>query len=294
MSLIGIRGTGWRSLPVAGDGGCHALDYAAPVASRRHPFVDTDLPIALAHRGGARENSENSMTAFQRAFDLGFRYFETDIRATADGVVMVFHDATLNRVTDRVGRISALPYDEVRRALIAGRDPVVRLEDLLAAFPGAYLNVDIKDDHTFGPFADVVDRLGVLDRLCIASFSPIRIRAARRRWPEAATSLSPPEVLSLMAAARMGPVAGLINRAIPAGAVVAQVPASSRGIAVVTPAFVAAAHDRGLAVHVWTVDDASAMHRLLDLGVDGIITDRPTTLRQVLEDRGQWPTRSLP
>lgn len=254
----------------------------------RHPFVDSEHPIAVAHRGGARENSENSLTAFRRAADLGYRYFETDVRATADGVVMVFHDATLNRVTDRVGRISALPYDEVRKALIAGRDPVMRLEELLGAFPNSFFNIDVKDDHTLEPFIDLIERLNVLDRVCVASFSASRLRAVRRRWPEAATSLAPPEILSLLAASRVGPFSPLVGRGVPRNAIAVQVPAFSRGIPIVTPAFISASHDRGLAVHVWTVDEDEKMHRLLDLGVDGIITDRPTTLRRVLADRGQW------
>ncbi|MDP3971776.1 MAG: glycerophosphodiester phosphodiesterase [Candidatus Nanopelagicales bacterium] len=261
-----------------------------PPVNSRHPFVDSEHPIALAHRGGARENSENSLTAFRRAADIGYRYFETDVRATADGVVMVFHDSSLNRVTDRVGRISALPYDEVRKALIAGRDPVMRLEELLAAFPESFFNIDVKDDHTLGPFIDLIERLNVLDRICVASFSASRLRTIRKRWPEAATSLAPPEALSLWASSQAGPLSPLAGRGIPRNAVAVQVPAFFRGITLVTPAFLKSAHDRGLAVHVWTVDHDEKMHRLLDLGVDGIITDRPTTLRRVLVDRGQWPS----
>lgn len=259
------------------------------MVSARHPFVETEHPIAFAHRGGARENSENSLTAFQRAADLGYRYFETDVRATADGVVMVFHDAHLNRVTDGVGRISALPFDEVRKARIAGRDTVMRLEELLAAMPDARFNIDIKDDHTVGPFLELIERMDVRDRICVASFSGMRLRAVRHRFPDIATSLAPPEIASLMAAARFGPLSRIAGRGVPRHAAAAQVPVGTRGIAVVTPAFVAAAHERGMAVHVWTIDEADQMHQLLDLGVDGIMTDRPTTLRAVLRERGQWP-----
>lgn len=259
---------------------------------RRHPFVSAGRPLAFAHRGGAREHPENSMTAFRRAADLGFRYFETDVRATADGVVMVFHDSTLGRVTDRFGRISELPFEEVTKALIAGREPIIRLEELLAAFPEARFNIDIKDDHTLGPFADLVERMDVLDRVCVASFSGMRMRTIRRRWPEVATSLALPEVASLLAASRLGPLAGIAGRGVPSQAAAVQVPPSSRGIRIVTPAFISAAHDRDLAVHVWTIDSAAEMHELLDLGVDGIITDRPTTLRDVMIDRGQWAQRA--
>lgn len=253
--------------------------------------MDVEGPTAFAHRGGAREATENSITAFKSAHALGFTFFETDVRATADGTVMVFHDGTLNRVTDRVGRISALPYSEVKKARIGGKDRIMKLEDLLTSYPNAKFNIDIKDDHTLEPFCDLVDRLGVLDRICIASFSATRLRSVRHRFGAAvATSLGPPEVAGLLAASRLGPLRRLGGLTFPSDACAVQVPERQNFVPIVTSAFISEAHDRGIAVHVWTVDDVNSMHRLLDMGVDGLITDRPTLLRGVLETRGQWPT----
>lgn len=243
----------------------------------------------MAHRGGAREAPENSLTAFRHAAKLGYRYFELDVRATSDGEVMVFHDATLNRVTDGVGRISALPYSEVRKARISGRDRVMRLQDLLEEFPDIKMNIDVKDDHTVEPFLELIDKLGAASRICVASFSALRLRSLRARLgTEAASALTPPEVAGLMAASRLGPFARVAHLTLPDHAHCVQIPTSSNRIPIATPALVEAAHGRGLQVHIWTIDDEAVMHKLLDMGVDGIVTDRPTVLRKVLRARGCW------
>lgn len=260
------------------------------MTSARNPFGIQPHPIAFAHRGGAREAPENSRTAFAHAHDLGFRYFETDVRATSDGTVMVFHDAALNRVTDGFGRISALPFSEVRKAKIGGDTSIMTLEELLREFPDTFLNIDVKDAHTIEPFVQLVERLKIADRLCVASFSASRLRTLRRRLGgTAAVSLAPPEVASLMAAARMGPVSGLMNVSLPANANCIQIPIKQSGLPILSRPLIKAAHDRGLAVHVWTVDDEPTMNSLLDLGVDGIMTDRPTRLKLVMAGRGYWP-----
>lgn len=254
-----------------------------------HPFLSGGYPVAMAHRGGAREAPENSLTAFRNAARLGFRYFELDVRATSDGEVMVFHDASLNRVTDGVGRISALPYSEVRKARVSGRDRVMRLQDLLEEFPEIRMNIDVKDDHTVEPFTGLIERLGAANRICIASFSALRLKSLRTRLgATAASSLTPPEVAALMVAARLGPLARLANVALPSSAQCVQIPISQNRIPITTSNLVQAAHERGLQVHVWTIDDAELMHFLFDMGVDGIVTDRPTVLREVLRARGSW------
>jgi glycerophosphoryl diester phosphodiesterase len=149
-----------------------------------HPFIAEQGPIGLAHRGGGREAPENSLSAFRNAQRLGFRYFETDVRATADGKVMVFHDGTLNRVTGRVGRISSLPYSEVRRAKIGGVDQILRLEELFEEFPDTFINIDVKDDHTVEPFLAMMKDSRHCDRVCVASFGTrSRPRSRPRRSP---------------------------------------------------------------------------------------------------------------
>jgi glycerophosphoryl diester phosphodiesterase len=242
----------------------------------------------MAHRGGAVEHLENTMPAFEACVALGYRYLETDVRATADGVLVAFHDAVLERVTDSVGRIDQLPWTAVAEARIGGREPVVRLEDLLGAWPDVRFNLDVKAAGVIAPLVRTVRKLGVADRICLASFSDARIAAARRVFgPGVCTALGPRGVAALRLSSYSPRAAGLVR--IPAGC--AQVPLHLGGRALVDDRFVTAAHDRGLQVHVWTVDGPEEAAALLDLGVDGLMTDRPAMLRGLLEERGEWVPR---
>lgn len=258
-------------------------------ASRRSPatfaFLDHPGPIAFAHRGGAAGGLENSLAAFARAVDLGYRYLETDVHATADGVLLAFHDSTLDRVTDRVGVVARLPWAHVQLARIGGREPIATLEELLGAWPDVRVNIDVKAAGAVAPLVETLRRTRSQDRVCVASFSGRRLAEVRRRvGPGLCTALSPRgAVLLRLAAAR--PV-GRVT--VPHSVPCAQLPDRLGPLQVVTPGLVAHAHARGQRVHVWTVDDPVSMTRLLDLGVDGLMTDRLETLRDVLVARGQW------
>jgi len=251
-----------------------------------YAFLDHDGPIAFAHRGGAAGGLENSMAAFSRAVEMGYRYLETDVHATADGVVLAFHDTTLDRVTDHLGRVAELAWAQVRLARIGGVEPIPRLEDLLGTWPEVRLNLDVKHPGAVGPLVRAIRRTASLDRVCVASFSEGRLAAVRRELgPGLCTSLGPRGVALLRLAASSRPAAVLARPGIPC----AQVPDRVGRLRVVTPRLVELAHGRGQHVHVWTVDAARDMHRLLDLGVDGVMTDRIDTLRDVLRSRGHWP-----
>jgi glycerophosphoryl diester phosphodiesterase len=242
----------------------------------------------MAHRGGAIEHLENTMPAFQACVDMGYRYIETDVQVTADGVLVAFHDPTLERVTDRRGRVEHLRWAEMAEARIGGREPILRLEDLLGAWPDVRFNLDIKAAGVLAPLVRLVRRMDVADRICLGSFSDARVAAARRLFgPAVCTSLGPRGVAALRLSSYSPRAAGLVR--IQAGC--AQVPLQLGGRALVDERFVAAAHERGLQVHVWTVDDPADCEAMLDLGVDGIMTDRPAMLRELLEKRGQWVPR---
>ncbi|MFD9794844.1 glycerophosphodiester phosphodiesterase [Streptomyces sp. NPDC059070] len=247
----------------------------------RHPYLDHPTPIAFAHRGGSADGIENTEAAFARAEAAGFRYFETDVHTTVDGRLVAFHDATLDRVTDAVGRVADLPWAEVRQARVAGREPLPLFEDLLEAFPRARWNVDVKAASALVPLVELIRRTGAWDRVCVGSFSEARVaRAQRLAGPRLATSYGVRGVAALR----------LRSLGIPAplrrGAVCAQVPEAQGPIPVVDRRFVRTAHALGLQVHVWTINDPDRMTKLLDLGVDGIMTDHLETLRTVLTDRG--------
>lgn len=245
-------------------------------------FLDHAGPLAFAHRGGAGDWPENTMPAFEHAVGLGYRYLETDVHATADGVLLAFHDDRLDRVTDRTGEIAALPFSVVAEARVDGREPIPLLEDLLGAFPDARVNIDPKHDDSVEPLIEVLERTAAVDRVCIGAFSDARLRTLRARLgPGLCTSMGPKEVARL----RLDAISGRVHPT-PTGCV--QIPESFRGVTVINAAVVRAAHRAGLQVHVWTVDDPAAMNRLLDLGVDGLMTDRPAVLKEVLTARSQW------
>ncbi len=285
-------------------------------------FLDCPRPIAFAHRGGAAHAPENSWPAFEHAVSLGYWYLETDLQATVDGALVAFHDRTLDRVTGRTGRIARMSHRELSGALINGTEPIPLLEDLLGAWPDVRFNIDLKDSPAVRPLAEVLRRTAAWDRVCVVSFSASRLRAARRVFerqvcmaaspigtavvrlagprdprgphragphragsartagsPDARVTLAPP-------GPDRQPYTALAERLARTGVRCAQVPAS-----VATEAFVGRAHALGLQVHVWTVNDTATMTSLLDIGVDGIMTDETVALRDVLTRRGQWHPR---
>lgn len=248
----------------------------------RLPFLDHPGPIPFAHRGGAGDWPENTMPAFEGAVALGYRYLETDVHVTADGVLLAFHDDVLDRVTDRVGLIRELPWAEVSRARVDGREPIPRFDELLAAWPDVRINIDPKHDSAVDALAEAIEAADAVDRVCIGSFSDRRIARLRARLgPRLCTSLGPKGVARLRAASY-----GLPAGRFPAACV--QVPVRQGRVTLVDERFVRTAHHHGLAVHIWTIDEPAEMTDLLDLGVDGIMTDRPAVLRDVLESRAQW------
>ncbi|MER8185895.1 glycerophosphodiester phosphodiesterase [Kitasatospora sp. NPDC094015] len=252
-----------------------------------HSFLDHAGPLAFAHRGGALGHPENSLAAFEAAVALGYRYLETDVHATADGVLVAFHDSRLDRVTDRTGLVAELPWSAVGQARIGGTEPVPLLEDLLGAFPEARFNIDVKAAPAIDPLVEAVRRTNAWDRVCVGGFSDRRLAAVRAAaGPRLATSLGPREVARLRLYSLTGPL--LRGRRRPFAGLCAQVPERHQGVRVVDRAFVRTAHRLGLQVHVWTVDDPGRIRALLDLGVDGIMADRIDVLRDVLHERGCW------
>lgn len=247
-------------------------------APPRHPYLDAGGPIAFAHRGGASDAPENTMPAFEYAVGLGYRYVETDVQVTADGVLVAFHDDDLRRTCGRDARISRLPWSEVRTAQVDGRAPVPLLDELLGAWPDLRVNIDCKSDAAVDALVSALRRHDALHRVCVGAFDDRRLARLRAALGDGlCTSLGPLAVAAL----RFGP------RRPPRG-LAAQVPVRQGPITVTDARFVERCHDLGVAVHLWTIDDPAEMGRLLDLGVDGIMTDRPQVLREVFESRGLW------
>lgn len=245
--------------------------------------------LAFAHRGGAYhpeiEGLENTIAAFRHADELGYAYLETDVHATADGVLLAFHDAVLDRVSDARGEIARMTAAEVAAALVGGRERVPTLAELFDEFPRSRFNIDLKADAAVPLLAEFIAEREAWDRVLVGSFSVRRLRRFRRlagrRVP---TSAHPLEV----AAFRLlpsGRLARLLTRDRPAAL---QLPHRHRGVRMTTPGLVRRAHRAGKHVHVWTIDEPDEIELLLDRGVDGLMTDRTDILKEVLVRRGQW------
>jgi glycerophosphoryl diester phosphodiesterase len=246
-----------------------------------YDFLDAPRPLAFAHRGGALERPENTMAAFDHAVALGYRYLETDVQATRDGVAAVFHDEDLARLTGRPGRVADLAWSELSERRIDG-EPIPRLDALFEAYPDARINLDPKNDGAVEAIAATVRRCGALRRVCVGSFDDDRVRRLRGLLgPDLCWSPGPRGVLRVWLKGHGLPLS-------PPDCGALQVPPRFKGIPLVTRGFVEAAHDARVQVHVWTVDERAEMERLLDLGVDGLMTDRPSLLREVLQARGLW------
>lgn len=251
-----------------------------------HPYLRGGF-AAMAHRGGWLEPQdvarENSVHAFSRAVELGFRYLEVDVRTTADGELVVFHDSDLDRATDATGRIVEHTWADLAGVRIGGTDPIPRLDELLEQFPDTRFNIDVKEARAVAPLVAAIERAGAARRVCVASFSTARLRAFRAAAPGVCTAVSPRGVA--WATHAFG-----LRRVLSDGGQALQVPVRYPGapLPLVRPDVVRIAHARGRAVHVWTVNDEASMHHLLDLGVDGLVSDDITTLKRVLLERGLW------
>ena len=252
---------------------------------RSHPYLEQGAIIAFAHRGGAVDQPENSMVAFQRAIDMGYRYIETDVHATEDGVLMASHDDDLQRTCGIDVKISEVEYSDLLDARIDGKERIPTLEEILSTWPNIRVNIDCKADQAVEPLIAALRRSDVVDRVCIGSFSDRRLATIRDAiGPTLCSSLGPREVAKLRLLSK------LTGKKSFAGAHAAQIPMRQGPIALTTKQLVDHAHEIGLHVHVWTINDAADMHRLIDLGVDGIMTDTLQTLKTVLSERNHWVT----
>lgn len=247
-----------------------------------------------AHRGLAQDTTENTHQAFQAALDAGADWLETDINTTADGHVVVFHDATLNRLCGIPGRVSTTTWDTLKDLPLTDGGSIPRLEDTLAAFPQARFNIDVKDRGSAHHLAALLARTGAAHRVRIASFSEGRKRQATRSAQAQGISLrqsaSQPIFILFYLASRFHPalwglIRPLINRWVsPFDAM--QVPYRhhilGKKITIVDRKLVQAAHRYGKLVHVWTIDCEQEMAHLVNLGVDGIVTNRTDLLANLL------------
>jgi glycerophosphoryl diester phosphodiesterase len=266
--------------------------FARPIP--QHPFFNSDDVWVMAHRGGRGLWPENTLYAFERAVESGVDILEMDIHSTKDGTIILLHDSTVDRTTDGTGPVNDINLTDLKK-LNAGYHwtadegltypyrsqniVVPTLEEVFLAFPDFHLNIEIKQTQPpiTGPLCETIREFNMVNNVLIASFNMDTIKEFRNTCPEVATTAGENEVRMLYVLSRLY-LGKLYNP--PAEAV--QVPEYRGDIHVATDRFVRAAHNRNIAVHVWTINDKSDMLRMLDIGVDGIITDNPDRLMALL------------
>lgn len=272
----------------------------SPAGRRAEANRDGSSPLILAHRGFAPEGAENTLAAFRAAWELGCRWLETDVNTTRDGMVMVFHDTTVDRVTEGTGAIGEHTHAELSQLRVAGTDAPPTFGQLLAALPEARFNVDLKDEASVEGLPELLERAGAVDRVRIASFSEARRRRSLQRLRARGLSASTSSagalgsgvfLLCQYAAPRLWPAVRRFSRRRIPGFDVVQLPlrlgwavprigrvpvlgARLARVRIVGPTLIRRAHAAGVQVHVWTVDDPADMRALIDAGVDGIVTNR--------------------
>ncbi|MCL1906883.1 MAG: glycerophosphodiester phosphodiesterase [Propionibacteriaceae bacterium] len=253
----------------------------------KYPYCSPTF-VAMAHRGGAlyppNLGKENTLHAFEQAVDLGYRYVETDVQATSDGQLVCFHDDTLERMTSVSGKVSDFTADQLREIMV-DRQPIPFFHEVVEAFPHVKFNVDLKTDNAVIPLVRLISRLDLADRILVDSFSQRRISQFRSLTSNVPTAMAPPGVAWTT-------LAPGLSTLISSPGVALQVPITSKvgplTLQVISPETIRRVHQMGKVIHAWTIDDPHEMECLIDWGIDGIITDRPDVLKDVLIRRNLW------
>ncbi len=259
----------------------------------RFAFLSATTPYGLAHRGGNEVAAENTVAAFEHAVSLGFDHLETDVHLSADGVLVAFHDADLERIAGLDGTIADHTWAELAEIEIGDGQRIPTMASLFEQFPTARFNIDPKADASVDPLIDLIREYEAVERVGIGAFSDDRIaRLSNALGPRLCTSAGPKHIAALWAAAQASRVTSSVRftsiiKGIAEQHGCLQVPSVLKGIRVVDSPFIETAHDLGLQVHVWTINDADEMRELLDAGVDALISDKLSVLAEVLAERAR-------
>lgn len=263
----------------------------------------TNQPLIIAHRGGITEHAENSIQAFRHVTDSGFSYIESDVHTTRDGIAVIHHDPEI-LIDGTLHPITGMTWQELRA--FSGTDGIVpRVDDVLDAFPDVVFNLDAKSNEAITPLMAAIGKTASANRVCLASFHQQRINAMRHALPQAAFSLGVAGVARMMAGATLrwkNPQPSGLLPNISQGYQAIQIPETiavptnvgkklvRKPLRILTPRLIDTAHRQGLAVHVWTINNPAHAARLIDMGVDGIITDIPQRMRDELQRHGYTVT----
>ena len=240
-----------------------------------HPYLKQPGISISAHRGGSLEAPENTIESFQYAIEVGSAYIETDVQLSADGIPFIFHDDDLNRLLGKDLIFNNLHSEEINQLRLFEVYQIPTLKEVLKKFPDTFFQIDVKTDEVALPTMEIINELDAFNRICIASFSSKRLKLVKENYPKTCLSMGPNEILKLLLASF-----GLYKKRVQGDCL--QIPIYHYGIKLVTKRFIKFVQSLGLKIHVWTINDEDTMQKLIDLGVDGIITDRPKLLKEVL------------
>ena len=233
-------------------------------------FLDSEFQ-GFVHRGDTSIFLENTIEAFQSAVSLGYQYLETDLRETSDGKIITFHDPNLKRITGANITISETKFSDIRMRRLPSRETIPTIDELLEEFPDSFFNMDLKVNQIEEKVLKKINSHNALERVCLGSFNSKTIKKINSLEPKILTSMGISQVIMYKFFQKKN-----ISKLI-------QIPTHWNGIKVITKKFIDRLHNDGLKVHVWTINKETEMQSLIDLGVDGIMTDNASGLIKVMK-----------
>ena len=246
-------------------------------------FIRSTNIVPIAHRGASLLASENSFESFRKAFDLGYRVIETDIHSSKDGTAYIFHDITLERLTGENLKISDLKDVDIDSLKINNSSVIPRLSNVFEEFPEGLFNLDAKTWKSTMPIVETIKNMGCRSRVCIGSFNDWRINAIIKELGlETCHSMGTSNVIKFYLGAQLGTEQHFTSQCI-------QLPIKMFGISLTTRQVLSYARKLGIKIHFWTVNNPVVMQNLLELNVDGIMTDDCALLKTIMEEKHKWP-----
>ena len=243
---------------------------------------NNDQFMAFAHRGGTEFAPENTYEAFSSAVGIGYKYLETDVHPNADNKLMAFHDSSVDRVTNYKGKICNFTSSELKKIKVKEKFQIPFLEDLIESFSKSFFSIDMKSDQSVKPLIKLIKSMNAVDRVCFASFSQDRLDYVRDEFDnKCITSMGPREIIKT----KISSIINFKHKIIPK---ISSLPISRYRIKLLNKRHINFLKSLNIRVIAWTINDVEAINKLIDLGVDGIMTDNISVLKKILIKKNIW------
>ena len=246
-------------------------------------YINSTNIVPIAHRGASLLANENSIESFRRALDLGYRVLETDVHGSKDGTAYIFHDDTLERLTGESLRISDLKDTDIDSLKVNTSSIIPRLSSIIEEFPEGLFNLDAKTWEATTPIVNTIRKMQFSTKVCIGSFNNARINVIiNELGPETCHSMGTSNVIKFFVGAHLGIKQNFTSQCI-------QLPIKQFGISLITRKILKYADQLSIRIHFWTINDPTIMKKLIELNVDGIMTDDCILLKDVMQKHNEWP-----